>query len=224
MLDGPSPETEESVPTMVPFPRSIPVILPAADFPVIRVQNRYVQIQNAVKPWQTRFSARPSAGSASKPSAHPESISTEQPEGDPSVWNRSRRETLIIPESSVSQDGADVINRLDEERFPSERIINRPSGEAVPSREKRFRIARSTAGRGSEARKRLPDAPDRRKEDGLCPPLNNPESRPDARYGNPDAIIISPYAPTDETRNSFIRATSPNRRSVRRPASLITNA
>jgi hypothetical protein len=40
---------------------------------------------------------------------------------------------------------------------PHDQIIIRPEGEAVPERAKRFRIARSTAGRVSEAKKRLGD-------------------------------------------------------------------
>jgi hypothetical protein len=61
------------------------------------------------------------------------------------------------------QDGADIINqsgRLSgEERFPGAQIIIRPEGEALPERKKRVRRARSTAGRASEAKKRLDEVP-----------------------------------------------------------------
>ena len=58
--------------------------------------------------------------------------------------DQPQRRTLIIFRLFVSQDGAGIINRprrfSDEERIPSEQIIIRPQGEAVPERAKRFRV------------------------------------------------------------------------------------
>jgi len=108
----------------------------------------------------------------------------------------------------------------DEEKVPTAQIIIRPEGEAVPERAQRVRSARSTAGRDPGAGKRLCGSRQPHKEDGLCPCLNNPESRSDATSTSPCAITVSPYAPTDETRNGFIRARSHNRRPIRRPCGL----
>ena len=97
-------------------------------------------------------------------------------------------------------------------RFQTVRSLFALEGEAVPEREKRLRIARSTAGRGPEATIRLPDAPDRRKEEGLCPHVGNPRRRSGAAYESALAIITSPYAP----RKGFITARSVKRHLARR--------
>ena len=49
------------------------------------------------------------------------------------------------------------------------------------------------------------------KEDGLHPFPNKPVRYPDATYESPDAIIISPRALAEATRDGFITATSPAR-------------
>ena len=75
----------------------------------------------------------------------------------------------------------------DEERIPSEQIIIRPEGEAVPERAQRLRGARSTAGRDFEAEKRLDEVPCAQKKTDYARPVIIPNAIP-----TPDTEVPSP--------------------------------
>ena len=176
-------------------------------------------------PWRTRFPGHIPDLPSSSPQTAPARLPTcrnpahsawclrgvakerrpQTPTGDPSGRDRSRRETLIIHESSVSRDEAVVINRPDEERFPGDPIINRPEGEAVPEREKRFRIARSTAGRGFEAERRLGGSRWPQKKTGYARPVIIPNAIPTSRTEVPMPYNFA-LCTDGLDRNGFITA------------------
>ena len=107
------------------------------------------------------------------------------PNGDPSGWNPSPKGRLNnLPVVGLA-GWCGLINRSarlsEEERFPSEQIIIRPQGDAVPERAKRVRSARSTAGRGSEATDRRGGSPQPQKKTDYARPVIIPNATPTPR-------------------------------------------